>query len=297
MMFVYSPDYFADIGQHVFPIAKYRLLYDELVRMGHLADSNLARPEPATREQVLQVHTKDYLADLEHLRRTSRTIYSELPLTAEIVRMSYLNAGGTICAARLALEHGAAVHIGGGFHHAFADRAEGFCYLNDLAVAVREMQGQQRMRRAMVIDCDLHQGNGTAKIFAGDPEVFTFSIHQWDLYPAKEKSDLDIHLPNGTGDREYLEHLDSHLPSAIAEFKPELILYQAGADPFEHDLLGDLQLTFAGLQQRDRFIYKLARQYAIPMVVTLGGGYAVNTHDTVRIHYNTCVEAIAILGG
>lgn len=297
MKFVYSPDYFADIGPHVFPIAKYRLLYDELVRTGYLTDGNLTRPEPATREQVLQVHTEDYLADLEHLRRTARTIYSELPLTDEIVQMFYLNAGGTICAARLALAHGAAVHIGGGFHHAFADKAEGFCYLNDLAVAVREMQRQQRIRRAMVIDCDLHQGNGTAKIFAGDPGVFTFSIHQWELYPVKEEGDLDIHLPNGTGDREYLELLDSHLPSAIAVFKPELILYQAGADPFEHDLLGDLRLTFAGLQQRDRFIFQLAKQHAIPMAVTLGGGYAADTHDTVKIHYNTCVEAAGVFDG
>jgi acetoin utilization deacetylase AcuC-like enzyme len=289
MKFVYSPDYNADIGVHVFPIQKYRLVYDRL-RQGHrFPASDFVQPTAATREQLLRVHTAAYLSDLHELRPTPRTIYSELPLTSQIVEMSILACGGTIRAAELALEHGAAVHIGGGFHHAFADRAEGFCYVNDLAVAVREMQAAGKIRRALVLDCDLHQGNGTAKIFQDDKEVFTFSIHQRDLYPVKEKSDLDLHLPNGIRDEEYLDLLQRHVPGMLEKFRPELILYQAGADPYEQDQLGDLRLTIAGLAKRDRFIYQWARDGNIPVAVTMGGGYAYNTEDTVTIHVNTCL--------
>lgn len=289
MKFVYSPLYFADLGPHVFPIEKYRLVYECLRREHGVPESEFVRPEPATREQLLRVHTADYLADLHHLRATPRTIYSELPLTREIVELSILAAGGTIRAAELALAHGAAAHLGGGFHHAFAERAEGFCYINDLAVAVREMQAAGKIRRALVLDCDLHQGNGTAKIFEEDGEVFTFSMHQFDLYPVKEKSDFDIHLPNGVRDGEYLDLLQRHVPGILEKFRPDLILYQAGADPYEHDQLGDLKLSLAGLRQRDRLIYSWAKEKNIPIAVTLGGGYAYRTEDTVAIHVNTCM--------
>lgn len=288
MHFVYSPLYFAEIGAHVFPIKKYRMIYERLRREHNFSEKDFIAPEPATREQLLRVHAEVYLEDLAQLRHTLRTAYSELPLTREIVAMSILACGGTIRAAESALAHGAAVHIGGGFHHAFAERAEGFCYINDLAVAVREMQARGKIRRAMIVDCDLHQGNGTAKIFAHDDDVFTFSIHQDDLYPIKQKSDFDLHLPNGVEDEEYLALLRAHLPKRLDEFKPELLVYQAGADPYERDQLGDLKLTILGLAQRDHFVYQCARARNIPFVVTLGGGYAYNTEDTVTIHVNTC---------
>jgi acetoin utilization deacetylase AcuC-like enzyme len=214
-----------------------------------------------------------------------------LPLNKEIVAMVTLACGGTIRAAELALQEGTAIHLGGGFHHASAEKAEGFCYLNDLAVAIREMQARGKIQRAMVIDCDLHQGNGTAKIFEEDPAVFTFSIHQDDLYPIKEKSDHDIHLPMGVRDEEYLEHLRQHIPARLDDFRPELILYQAGADPYEHDQLGDLKLSIAGLAERDRLIFKWTKERQIPVAATLGGGYAYHTGDTVAIHVNTVLSA------
>jgi acetoin utilization deacetylase AcuC-like enzyme len=291
MHFVYSPAYFADIGLHVFPIEKYRLVAEALRQKHEIPQAAFVEPVPATREQLLRVHTERYLDDLDHCRWTPRTLYSELPLTREIIALAKLACGGTLRAAELALEEGAAVHIGGGFHHAFAEKAEGFCYLNDLAVAVREMQRRGKIQKAMVIDCDLHQGNGTAKIFQKDPTVFTFSIHQAELYPVKEESDLDIHLENGVSDEEYLQLLHEHIPQQLDAFQPELILYQAGADPFEHDQLGDLKLTIAGLAERDRLIFLWAKQRHIPIAATLGGGYAYNTEDTVKIHVNTSLAA------
>jgi acetoin utilization deacetylase AcuC-like enzyme len=287
MKFVYSPHYAADLGMHVFPIQKYRRIYDRLRHEYGIPAVEFVQPQPATRVQLLRVHTETYLSDLHNLQATPRTIYSELPLTQEIVEMSILACGGTIRASELALEHGAAVHIGGGFHHAFADRAEGFCYLNDLAVAVREVQAAGKIHRALVLDCDLHQGNGTARIFQQNAEIFTFSMHQRDLYPIKEKSDLDIHLHNGIGDEEYLDLLQHHVPGILERFQPDLILYQAGADPYEQDQLGDLRLTIAGLAERDLLIYRWAKEKNIPITVTLGGGYAYNTEDTVTIHVNT----------
>jgi len=289
MHLVYSPNYHADIGPHVFPIEKYRLVAEALQQRHGVPPSAFIVPAPATREQLLRVHTERYLDDLANLRWTPRTLYSELPLNKEIVALSILVCGGTICAATSALQSGVAVHLGGGFHHAFAERAEGFCYLNDLAVAIRDMQAQKKIRKAMVIDCDLHQGNGTAKIFQKDSEVFTFSIHQFDLYPFKEESDRDIHLPIGVRDDEYLRYLQQHVPALLDDFKPELILYQAGADPYEHDQLGHLKLTIAGLAERDRLIFQWARERHIPIAATLGGGYAYRTLDTVAIHTNTAI--------
>ena len=288
---IYSPLYFADLGGHVFPIKKYQLVAETLQQQHQIPAWAFVAPSPATEEQLLQVHSQRYLDDLYHCRWTPRTLYSELPLTRAIVDMFVLACGGTILAAELALRDGAAVHIGGGFHHAFAEKAEGFCYLNDLAVAVRTMLAQGKIQKALVLDCDLHQGNGTAKIFQADANVFTFSIHQRELYPIKEKSDLDIHLHNGVGDDEYLQHLQKNIPSLLDMFCPELILYQAGADPYEHDQLGALKLTLSGLQERDRGIFSWAKEREIPIAATLGGGYAYNTDDTVAIHTNTVLSA------
>lgn len=301
MKFIYSPQYYADIGIHVFPIQKYHLVAAALRQQHHIPAEAFVEPVAATVEQLLAVHTQRYLDELYQCQWTPRTAYSELPLTREIVDMFVLACGGTILAAKLALQEGAAMHIGGGFHHAFAEKAEGFCYLNDLAVAIRVMQqapisitskkSSGQIQKAMVIDCDLHQGNGTAKIFEQDPTVFTFSIHQQELYPVKEKSDWDIHLPNAVSDAAYLQHLQAHVPRILDEFRPELILYQAGADPYEHDQLGDLSLTIAGLAERDCLIFKWAKERNIPVAATLGGGYAFDTNDTVKIHTNTGLAA------
>ena len=290
MQFVYSPRYFADYGPHVFPIVKYQRVANAL-RQAQIPEAAFVEPDPATCGQILRVHTKAYLDDLQHCRWSEQTEYSELPLTPEIVRLFLLFAGGTIQATTLALKDGAAVHLGGGFHHAFAERAEGFCYLNDLAIAIRNAQAEHGIQKAMIIDCDLHQGNGSAHIFSDDDSVFTFSIHQECLYPEKQRSDLDIHLPNGVGDKIYLDHLHRHVPRILEEFRPELILYQAGVDPYEHDQLGDLRLTKEGLLERDRFVFSCARERRVPIAVTLGGGYAFDTDDTVVLHLNTCLAA------
>jgi acetoin utilization deacetylase AcuC-like enzyme len=288
---VHSHGYQCDIGPHVFPVAKYGLVRRALVEAGELGDDEVIESEFPSEADLRLVHTAEYLEDLERLRWTPRTACSELPLTAEIVRAYRLAAGGTTRASREALARGAAVHIGGGFHHAFADLASGFCYINDLAVAIRVLQRDGLVRRAAVVDCDLHQGNGTAHIFRDDEGVFTFSIHQEHLYPVKERSDLDIGLDNGAGDAEFNGRLAGALPR-IWDHRPEIVLYQAGADPFLDDQLGALRLTFEGLESRDRLVIDGCAERGIPVVVTLGGGYARQVADTVRIHAATCRIAL-----
>ncbi|MGH7557986.1 MAG: histone deacetylase family protein, partial [Gemmatimonadota bacterium] len=236
---VYSPAYEADIGPHVFPTEKYRGVLERLRSEGL---REVLEPEPSSREELIRVHASEYLDDLAALRWTPRTWRSELPISAEIVRWFELSCGGTTLAARRALEAGWAAHLGGGFHHAFADHAEGFCYLNDLAVAARTLLAEAAVERVAVIDVDVHQGNGTAAIFADDPSVFTFSIHQEDNYPVKERSDRDIGLlsydrsrpgsPYVT-DELYLGLLGPAVEQILDRFGPDLVLYQAGADPFE----------------------------------------------------------------
>lgn len=290
---IYSPEYECDIGPHVFPTRKYRMVRDGLVAAGLVGERDVLCPRAASREDLLLVHTAEYLDDLEGLRWTARTRMSELPLTHSIVRAYVVAAGGTILAARKALECGFAVHLGGGFHHAFADLASGFCYINDLAIAIRVLQRDGPVRRAAVVDCDLHQGNGTAHVFRDDDSVFTFSIHQERLYPVKEQSDLDIGLDNGTTDEEYQRQLADALQRVWAH-RPELVLYQAGADPYEDDQLGALRLSIEGLQARDRLVLEGCAERGIPAVVTLGGGYARRVSDTVRIHQNTCELALRL---
>jgi len=291
---IYSPAYECDIGPHVFPTEKFRLTLDRLVHDGLVAADAAVEPGPAPRADLLRVHTEDYLQDLEQLRWTPRTQDSELPLTAEIVRAYVHAASGTTVAARAALAAGFGVNLGGGFHHAFADRAEGFCYLNDLAVAVRVLERDRAIRKAAIVDLDVHQGNGTARIFRDDPAVFTLSLHQAANYPEpKERSTLDVGLADGVGDAEYLATLDRALERVWA-FEPEILLYQAGADPYRDDRLGGLGLTLAGLEERDRRVLEGSAQRAIPAVVTLGGGYARDVADTVSIHARTCAIALEL---
>lgn len=287
---IYHPDYQMDFGGHVFRTQKYSLALQMLREAGLTRPGNVSPPEPADAGQITLVHTREFLADFEGLRWTPRTMFSELPISEEIVRGFKLMVGGTIQAGRLALDCGVAMHLGGGFHHAFADRAEGFCYLNDIAILISLLRKEGRIRRAAVIDVDLHQGNGTAKIFELVPEVLTFSIHQERLYPDKQRSDIDIGLDEDTGDAAYLEALRSVVPDRIAEHDPELVVYVAGADPYAEDQLGQLKLSMEGLRERDRLVATACRERGWPMVVVLAGGYALKSRDTARIHANTGLE-------
>ena len=298
VMFVYSPDYEVDLGDHIFPASKYRLVQERLLSAGLAAPADFVAPAPPTRRDLELVHTADYLNDLLGCRWTERTRSSELPLTHQIARGAMLAAAGTILTAELALagpvrHH---VHIGGGFHHAFPDHAEGFCYINDIAVAIRVLQSEGKLHRAMVVDCDLHQGNGTARIFAGSPDVFTFSIHQERLYPRKEKSDLDIGLPDTAGDDEYLGALAGAFPDIARSHGPELVIYVAGADPFFDDQLGALRLSMNGLRRRDELVLGGAAALGIPTATVLAGGYARQVNDTVTIHTMTCQVARSLSG-
>jgi acetoin utilization deacetylase AcuC-like enzyme len=290
---VHSKGYLCDIGTHVLPMEKFALVRADLLATGAIRDDDVQEPAPATRAELGLVHTDAYLDDLFGLRHTYRTAASELPLNAGIVSSYALAAGGTTLAAREALRRGAAINLGGGFHHAFADLASGFCYLNDLAIALRVLAREGTIARAAVVDVDLHQGNGTARIFRDDPSVFTFSIHQEHLYPVKEKSSLDIGLDDFTGDEEYLARLGGGLEHVWAH-RPDLVLVQAGADPFEDDQLGSLRLTFEGLERRDRMVLEGCATRGIPFVVTLGGGYARRLADLIRIQATTCRVALAL---
>jgi acetoin utilization deacetylase AcuC-like enzyme len=294
--FVFHPEYGPEIGAHVFPIEKYALTRRRLLDEGDTVPEDWLEPEPATRDELLLVHTREYLDDLEACRWTERTRFSEFPLTPEVVRAGVRGAGGSILACREALERGFAVNCGGGLHHAFADLAAGFCYINDIAVGLRVVQHDLLVRRAAVIDCDLHQGNGTARIFQGDDSVFTFSIHQENLYPAKEESDWDIGLENEAGDERYLSELGGALPRLFAVAQPELVVYQAGADPYEYDQLGNLGMSLEGLRERDRLVLSACARRGVPCAVTFGGGYASEPADTVAIHVNTCRTVLEIAG-
>jgi acetoin utilization deacetylase AcuC-like enzyme len=294
--FVSHPDYGAGIGEHVFPVAKYAGTVERLLADGDTTAADWLAPPPATRAELLRVHTAGYLDDFLHCRWTARTEPSELPLNPDLVRAAVRGAGGTILACREALDRGFAVHVGGGLHHAFADHAEGFCYINDIAVGIRAMQAEGRIARAAVIDCDVHQGNGTAHIFQGDDRVFTFSIHQERLYPVKEASDLDIGLADPAGDATYLGALGRALPEVFRRGRPELVVYQAGADPYEHDQLGNLGITRAGLAERDRLVLAACAAHGVPCAITLGGGYAVELADTIAIHAATARTALVLAG-
>ncbi len=275
-------------GRHVFPLQKYRLVYERLLAMGARREHFL-RPRPASDEDVLRVHTASYLTKLTTGTLSPSELRKlEIRYSPELVRFAFLSVGGTILAARKALEDGVSVHIGGGFHHAFPGHGEGFCVFNDVAVAVETLIAEKTVSRAMIVDCDVHQGNGTAAIFRSRPDVFTFSIHQADLYPEdKPPSTLDAELASGDGDKDYLAALSSHIPGIYREFRPDILLYLAGADPYEKDQLGGLELTKSGLKSRDSLIIGEARRLGLPVAIVLAGGYAAEVGDVVDIHVNT----------
>jgi acetoin utilization deacetylase AcuC-like enzyme len=294
MKFVFSDRYEVNLGAHVFPTEKYRLIKERLIKERLAQESDFITPEPAPIEDIKLVHTENYIHDMLNLRWTARTARSELPLTQEIITAALIHAQGTIITGVEALKTGCCIHLGGGFHHAFSDHAEGFCYINDVAVAIRKLKQLKLITRAAVIDCDLHQGNGTARIFQNDDTVFTFSIHQEHLYPIKETSDWDIGLDDYTSDEEYLKLLQDAVFKILPTHKPEIVMYLAGADPYQLDQLGSLRLTKEGLLKRDRLIFEACRNHQIPVAVTLAGGYAYDLNDTVEIHFNTCKMAIQI---
>lgn len=294
---VWSPHYAVDIGIHVYPTTKYRLIRDRIVAEGIVEPGDIEEPQPATRGMLERVHDPDYLDRIEaHALSRLERQRLEVPFSAELREAMVLCCGGTFRTGERALERGVAVHLGGGFHHAFAGHGEGFCLLNDVAVAARALLDRGRVERVAVVDLDVHHGNGTAAIFADDPAVFTFSMHQERNYPAwKPPGDLDIGLEDGTGDQEYLAILEETLPTLLDRHRPEVVFYLAGADPYHRDQLGGLGLTLEGLRLRDRIVFRRCREAGVPVAVTLAGGYALPSSDTVEIHVNTVREARAAL--
>lgn len=298
MKVFYSPNYYADIGAgHVFPIRKFELVRDRLLQEGTLQPVDLVEPEPAPIADVLQIHTAEYVTRLRAGTLTNSEIRRlGLPWSESLVRRSFYAVGGTIAAARRALESGIGSNLAGGTHHAFSDRGEGFCVLNDVAIAVRTLQRERLIRRSAIVDCDVHQGNGTATIFAGDAEVFTLSIHGAKNYPLfKARSTLDIELDDGTGDEAYLSALRASLPAVFAH-KPDIIFYLGGADPYAGDKLGRLSLSIAGLRERDEIVLRACSDREIPIVTVMSGGYGEAISDTVEIHCNT-IRAVAEVFG
>jgi len=322
---VYSDGYYLPIGAHVFPAEKYRMVHQRLLAEGIADPADFVTPEPATDADIRLVHTADYVRKLTTgTLSPTEEMQMEIPYSPELVRAFWLAAGGSIAAAQLAMKDGVgfnvAFNLGGGFHHAFPDHGEGFCMIHDVAVAIRRMQKDGAIQRAMTVDCDVHDGNGTAAIFPplndpiaplpshspGTPTqtdhpahgVFTISLHQQNNYPAiKPPSSIDVNLPDGTDDKTYLSWLDNALSSGLRRFTPDVICYIAGADPYREDQLGGLALTIDGLKQRDRLVFQAAKARGIPVMVTYAGGYARRVEDTVTIHCNTVLAAKEVMAG
>ncbi len=285
----YSPYYYADIGEgHVFPIRKFELVRDVLVDEGTLRADEIVEPAPADIDDLLLVHTDDYISRLIDGTLTPKEIRKlGLPWSQSLVRRSLHAISGTINASRAALTDMISSNLAGGTHHAYPDRGEGFCVLNDVAVGIRVLQREGLAKRFLVVDCDVHQGNGTAFIFKNSPEVFTFSMHGAKNYPLfKEESTLDIELADNTSDAEFLGTLNEALARIITH-DPDMIFYLAGADPYANDKLGRLGLSIEGLKKRDEMVLNFARSHGVPIVTTMSGGYAIDIADTVEIHCNT----------
>jgi acetoin utilization deacetylase AcuC-like enzyme len=293
---VYHNDYDLHLGAHVFPSQKFRLIRDALLADGVAGAEDFLVPEPVDDADVLRVHTDAWVGALLYDKLTlTERMRLEIPYSRETVRAFWLAAGGSILAGRRALENGFAANLTGGFHHAYAGHGEGFCMIHDVAIAIRRLQADGAIRTAIVVDTDVHQGNGTAAIFSGDGSVFTLSIHQENNYPLpKEFSDLDIGLADRTGDDEYLARLEKGLIASLEKFQPDIAFYVGGADPYREDQLGGLALTIDGLEARDRLVFEQLRKRGVPIAMTLAGGYARRVEDTVRIHVNTVRVAAEI---
>ncbi|MHB2020743.1 MAG: histone deacetylase family protein, partial [Candidatus Xenobia bacterium] len=288
--FVYSRDYRQDFGPHPFPIEKYHTLRDRLT-------VDVLEPEMPDNATLALVHDAEYLDDLTQYRVTDRTRYAEAPVWDKVILPQRLMVGGTILAAQIALAGcGFCMNMGGGFHHAFAGMGHGFCFYNDVAVAIRKLQHEGAIRKAAIIDCDVHQGNGTAHIFAGDETVFTLSLHQENLFPHKQESTLDVGLPDHAEDELYIARLRRTVPSTLSFFEPDIVFYLAGADPYVGDRLGGLALSMDGLRIRDELVLEQCFSRRLPVCVTLAGGYAHDWYDTVKIHEHTCQVAHQLYG-
>jgi len=294
---VYHERYDFHFGDHVFPSKKFKWLHDRMLWTRFAVKEDFAAPEPATDTDLLLAHDRAWIDKLANGTLSYQEILQlEVPYSRYLVEGFWLAAGGSMLAARLALQDGIGYNVGGGFHHAYPDHGEGFCAINDIAVAVRRVQRDGLIERCMVVDCDVHHGNGTAAIFAGDASVFTLSIHQYNNYPVdKPPSSLDIHLADGVGDAEYLNRLGTGYRAALQMFRPELVVYVAGADPYYDDQLGGLSLTLDGLRERDHLVIWSALQEGIPVAIVLAGGYAQSVEDTVTIHANTAEVAKEVL--
>jgi acetoin utilization deacetylase AcuC-like enzyme len=296
MRVCYTPRYYADIGKgHVFPIRKFELVCRRLLEEGTLCAEDLFEPQPAALADVLLVHTDDYVTRLRAGALTERELRRlGLPWSKALVRRSFLAASGTINAARFALSEGVGSNLAGGTHHAFADHGEGFCVLNDVAIAIRALRRDHLIERAAIVDLDVHQGNGTATIFADDPSVFTLSMHGVKNYPLfKARSSLDVELSDGMGDEEYLRARAKNLPRVFAH-APDIFFYLGGADPYVGDKLGRLSLSIAGLRARDELVLRECRARGVPIATVMSGGYAAEINDTVEIHCNTIRAVRAI---
>ncbi len=282
---------------HRFPIAKYALLRDAVLADGVVPAAAMHDPARAPVEDVRRVHDADYI---ERLVRGTMPAAEQralgFPWSEGLVERSFRATGGTLEAAAHALDAGLAMNLAGGTHHAFATHGEGFCVLNDVAVALRALRARRRIRRAAIIDLDVHQGNGTHAIFADDDATFTFSMHGRRNYPFRKVAGrLDVELEDGTGDTEYLEKLAEALPAVFAASRPDLVFYLAGADPHERDTLGRLKLSFDGLMRRDALVLETARAVGVPVAIAIAGGYGADIQDTVRVHVNTARVASSFL--
>jgi acetoin utilization deacetylase AcuC-like enzyme len=280
-------------------MAKYRLLRDRVLQEGIIAPENLIAAEPATEEQLLRAHDADYIASVMNgtlSAKEQRRI--GFPWSPELVRRSVRTVGATIGACRAALQEGVAVNLAGGTHHAYRDHGEGYCVFNDSAISARAMRAEGRVRRVVILDCDVHQGNGTAAILAGDSTIFTFSIHGANNFPFhKERSDLDLELPDGTTDHLYLAMVEEGVRRALAQSSPDLAIYLAGADPYVKDRLGRMSVSLPGLAERDRLVLGLCREEGLPVAITMAGGYAQDVEEIVAIHLQTVRTAVLLMAG
>jgi acetoin utilization deacetylase AcuC-like enzyme len=281
-------------AKHSFPKNKYPLLRKRISEQLGNQTVDMSIPDPAADEEILRAHDSKYFRRFVNGELTEKEIRRVgLPWSPQIVQRARYSIGGTISACRVSLAEGVAVNLGGGTHHAFSDHGQGYCYLNDSVIAARVMQAEGLAKNVLIVDCDVHQGNGTAAILRNDPTIFTFSIHGKNNFPFhKEISDLDIELENGTDDDVYLAALEKGLDESIPKSGADLVIYLAGADPYLEDRFGRLSLTKAGLAQRDALVFQHCRRTGLPMAVTLAGGYAPHVQDTVDINFQTILTAL-----